>query len=39
MMARGVQKQNAKMMTNVMLGVFRDEDSTRAEFMRCIQVS
>ena len=39
MMARGVQKQNAKMMTNVMLGVFRDDDSTRAEFMRCIQVS
>ena len=39
MMARGVQKQSPKMMTNVMLGVFRDEDSTRAEFMRCIQVS
>ena len=39
MMARGVQKQNAKMMTNVMLGVFRDDNSTRAEFMRCIQVS
>ena len=39
MMARGVQKQEAKMITNVMLGAFRDEDSTRIEFMRCIQVS
>lgn len=36
-MCRGVQKQHPIMMTNVMLGVFRDEDSTRAEFMRCIQ--
>lgn len=39
MMARGVQKQEAKMITNVMLGAFRDEDSTRTEFMRCIQIS
>ena len=39
MMARGVQKQEAKMITNVMLGAFRDEDSTRTEFMRCVQVS
>jgi GTP cyclohydrolase I len=39
MMARGVQKQSPKMMTNVMFGVFRNEGSTRAEFMRCIQVS
>ena len=38
-MCRGVQKQHPIMMTNVMLGVFRDEDSTRAEFMRCIQTS
>ena len=38
-MCRGVQKQHPIMMTNVMLGVFRDEDSTRAEFMRCIQAS
>jgi GTP cyclohydrolase IA len=39
MMVRGVQKQHPRMMTNVMLGAYRDEDSTRAEFMRCIQVS
>ena len=38
-MCRGVQKQHPIMMTNVMLGVFRDEGSTRAEFMRCIQTS
>ena len=38
-MCRGVQKQHPIMMTNVMLGVFRDEGSTRAEFMRCIQAS
>ena len=38
-MCRGVQKQHPIMMTNMMLGVFRDEDSTRAEFMRCIQTS
>ena len=38
-MCRGVQKQHPIMMTNVMLGAFRDEDSTRAEFMRCIQAS
>ena len=38
-MCRGVQKQHPIMMTNMMLGVFRDEGSTRAEFMRCIQAS
>ena len=38
-MCRGVQKQHPIMMTNVMLGAFRDEDSTRAEFMRCIQTA
>ncbi len=38
-MCRGVQKQHPIMLTNMMLGVFRDEDSTRAEFMRCIQTS
>ena len=36
MMARGVQKQAPKMTTNVMRGTFRDDSSTRAEFLRCI---
>jgi GTP cyclohydrolase I len=36
MMARGVQKQAPKMATNVMLGTFREDSSTRAEFLRCI---
>ena len=35
-MIRGVQKQHTQTMTNVMIGAFRDENSTRAEFMRCI---
>jgi GTP cyclohydrolase I len=38
-MCRGVQKQHPKMMTNVMLGAFRKEDSTRAEFMRSIPIA
>jgi GTP cyclohydrolase I len=36
MMVRGVQKQHSQTMTNVMLGEFRNKNSTRAEFMRCI---
>jgi GTP cyclohydrolase I len=36
MMVRGVQKQHSQTMTNVMLGEFRDKNSTRTEFMRCI---
>lgn len=39
MMARGVEKQAPKMTTNVMRGAFREDSSTRAEFLRCIQVS
>lgn len=39
MMARGVEKQAPKMTTNVMRGTFREDSSTRAEFLRCIQVS
>ena len=39
MMARGVQKQAPVMTTNVMRGTFRDDSSTRGEFLRCIQVS
>ena len=38
MMARGVEKQAPKMATNVMRGTFREDSSTRAEFLRCIQV-
>ncbi|MYC77714.1 GTP cyclohydrolase I FolE [Candidatus Poribacteria bacterium] len=39
MMARGVEKQAPVMTTNVMLGTFREDSATRAEFLRCIQVS
>ncbi len=39
MMARGVEKQAPKMTTNVMRGTFREDSSTRAEFLRCIQIS
>jgi GTP cyclohydrolase I len=39
MMARGVEKQASKMTTNAMRGTFRNDSSTRAEFLRCIQVS
>ncbi|RKU06419.1 GTP cyclohydrolase I FolE [Candidatus Poribacteria bacterium] len=39
MMARGVEKQASKMTTNAMLGTFREDSSTRAEFLRCVQVS
>lgn len=37
MMARGVEKQAPKMTTNVMRGIFRANDSTRSEFLKCIQ--
>ncbi|TGG95284.1 GTP cyclohydrolase I FolE [Natronospirillum operosum] len=33
MMMRGVQKQNSSMMTSVMLGSFRENQATRAEFL------
>ena len=39
MMARGVEKQEPRMATNVMRGTFREDSSTRAEFLRCIQIS
>ena len=39
MMIRGVEKQHSKTLTSVMLGAFRNESSTRAEFMECIQIS
>lgn len=34
MMMRGVQKQNSKMRTSVMKGIFRENPATREEFMR-----
>lgn len=36
MMMRGVQKQNSSMTTSAMLGDFRDDQSTRAEFLSLI---
>lgn len=37
MMARGVEKQAPRMTTNVMRGIFRENNSTRSEFLQCIQ--
>ena len=37
MMIRGVEKQRASTFTNVMLGAFREEDSTRAEFLHSVK--
>lgn len=37
MQMRGVEKQNSEMSTSCMLGSFRDEAPTRAEFMRLIK--
>ena len=37
MMIRGVEKQRSNTFTNVMLGTFRTEDSTRAEFFHSIK--
>ena len=36
MMMRGVEKQNSVMTTSVMTGIFREEISTRAEFLNLI---
>jgi len=36
MMMRGVSKQNSVMVTSAMLGSFRDEPETRAEFLKLI---
>lgn len=36
MMMRGVEKQNSSMVTSVMLGQFRANDATRAEFLGLI---
>jgi GTP cyclohydrolase I len=37
MRMRGVEKQNSVMTTSCMLGSFRDEASTRQEFLRLIK--
>lgn len=37
MMMRGVEKQNSSMTTSVMLGQFRSNPDTRAEFLRLIR--
>ena len=37
MMMRGVEKQNSSMTTSRILGVFRDNESTRAEFFSLIR--
>jgi len=37
MMMRGVEKQNSVMKTSCMLGLFRKENSTRAEFLSLIK--
>lgn len=37
MMMRGVQKQNSLMSTSVMLGSFREDNATRAEFLTLIK--
>jgi len=36
---RGVEKQNSKAITSAMLGSFRDNPETRAEFMGLIKSS
>ena len=36
MMMRGVEKQNSKMITSAMHGIFRSQMSTRTEFLRLI---
>lgn len=37
MMARGVEKQTSSMTTNAMSGTFREDSSTRSEFLRSVQ--
>ena len=39
MIMRGVEKQNSVAVTSAMLGVFRDCDQTRAEFLRLVRAS
>jgi GTP cyclohydrolase I len=37
MMMRGVEKQNSRMKTSAMFGAFRDDPSTRAEFLTLLK--
>lgn len=37
MMMRGVEKQNSSMTTSMMLGLFRKDDRTRAEFLNLLK--
>ena len=37
MVMRGVEKQNSIAVTSHMLGVFRDSDLTRSEFLRLVR--
>jgi GTP cyclohydrolase I len=37
MMMRGVEKQNSKMRTSVMLGNFREDPKTRNEFLQLVK--
>ncbi|PMB54403.1 GTP cyclohydrolase I FolE [Coxiella endosymbiont of Rhipicephalus microplus] len=37
MMMRGVEKQNSEMTTSMMLGIFRKDERTRAEFLSLIR--
>ncbi len=39
MVMRGVQKQNSKTVTSAMLGAFREDNRTRAEFMELVKGS
>ena len=39
MIMRGVEKQNSVAVTSAMLGVFRDCDQTRAEFLRLVRAN
>lgn len=39
MIMRGVEKQNSVAVTSAMLGLFRDCDQTRAEFLRLVRTS
>jgi GTP cyclohydrolase I len=37
MMMRGVQKQNSSTMTSCLLGLFRNDPSTRSEFLGLVR--
>jgi GTP cyclohydrolase IA len=37
MMMRGIQKQNSQTLTSCMLGSFREDEKSRAEFLELIR--